>query len=145
MKKFVYKFETIKKLKKTLEKQAQKEVAEVDLEIEKWVVKRNKIAEEAKKAREEFLSDVATVSDVTFKKNHQMVLKRMIEDVDVKINSLKKVREKKMEQLVERTREHKIFETLEERHHQQFTKEQNKIEMSQIDEYATQKYVRSEK
>lgn len=145
MKKFVYKFETIKKLKKTLEKQAQKEVAEVDLEIEKWVVKRNKIAEEAKKAREEFLSDVATVSDVTFKKNHQMVLKRMIEDVDVKINSLKKVREKKMEQLVERTREHKIFETLEERHHQQFIKEQNKIEMSQIDEYATQKYVRSEK
>jgi flagellar protein FliJ len=145
MKKFVYKFETIKKLKKTFEKQAQKEVAEVDLEIEKWVVKRNKIAEEAKKAREEFLSDVATVSDVTFKKNHQMVLKRMIEDVDEKINALKKTREKKMEQLVERTREHKIFETLEERHHQQYIKEQNKIEMSQIDEYATQKYVRSEK
>ena len=145
MKKFTYKFETIKKLKKTLEKQAQKEVAEIDLEIEKWVEKRNRIAEEARIAREEFLNDVVTVSDVAFKKSHQLVLKRMIEDTDAKINALKKVREKKMDQLVERTKEHKIFETLKDKHYEKHIKEQNKIEMSQIDEYATQKFVRSEK
>lgn len=145
MKKFKYKFETIKNLKKNLEKQAQKAVAEVDLEIEKWTEKRNKIAEEAKKARDEFPIDNVTVSEITFRKNHQLVLKRMIEDTDAQISELKKVREKRMEELVEKTKEHKTFDKLEEKHLEKHLKEQNKIEMGQIDEFATQKYVRSER
>lgn len=142
MKKFNYKFESIKKIKKTQEKQAQKEVATIDLEIDKWREKRGKLLIEAKTARDEFPLENITVSDIAFHKSHQLVLKRMIEDTDEQIASLQNTREEKMSELLERSRESKMYEILKEKHLDVFIKEQNKIELSQIDEFATQKYVR---
>ena len=142
MKKFNYKFETIKKIKETQEKQAQKEVASVDLEIEKWEEKKLKLLDDAKKAREEFPNVSITISDVAFHKSHQLVLKHMIEDAQYKIDELQRIREKKMKVLIEKTRETKMFESLKEKHFEKYMKEQNMLENSQIDEFATQKYIR---
>ncbi|MBU1101684.1 MAG: flagellar FliJ family protein [Bacteroidetes bacterium] len=145
MKKFNYKFESIQKIKKTQEKQAQKEVATIDLEIEKWKEKRGRLLIEAKTARDEFPFENITVSDIAFHKNHQLVMKRMIEDTNQQISSLQLSREKKMTELLERSRESKMYEILKEKHLDIFVKEQDKIELSQIDEFATQKYVRGER
>lgn len=145
MKKFKYKFETIARLKETLEKQAQKEVAEIDLEIDKWKIQLQNLMDEAQKARKDFPLKKTTVSEVKFAKNHQLILKKRIEETNKKISVLNEKRKVKMKELVERTKEKKIFESLREKHLEKYIKEQDKLELSQIDEFATQKFVRSER
>jgi flagellar export protein FliJ len=50
-----------------------------------------------------------------------------------------------MNELVQKTKEHKIFNKLEEKHSEKFLFEQSKQELGFIDELATQKFVRRKK
>ena len=138
--KFVYKFDSIKKVKEILEKRVQKEVAEIQLEIERreeeygTVLKRR--FEESKKNFK-----TSSASELKFHKMYLSSLSEELDKIRKEIDSLENKENKRLE-LIQKSKEHKIFNTLEEIYHENFDKEQNKLEMAGIDELATQKFVR---
>ncbi len=145
MAKFIYKFEAIKHVKESLEKKAQKEVALIQLEIDKLQKEHDKLLNEETLSRKNLLPKEMLVADIKFKKNYEMFLykKRMaiIED----INKLKAEKEKKLSELLQKSKEHKIFDTLEETMHENFNQQEKQKEKIFIDELASQKFVRQKK
>ena len=145
MAKFVYKFESIKRIKETLEKKAQKEVALIEIDIEKKKNEYNKVADEENRSLKNFSQKAVTVGELKFKKGYELCLKKKRDEITKDIDKLNIKRDKKMNELIQKTKEHKIFNKLEEKHSEKFLFEQNKQELGFIDELATQKFVRRKK
>ncbi len=142
---FKYKFESVNKVKENLEKKAQKEVALVDLEIEKLKqayidLEKNGVAGLAKQE-----SNNVSVGDLKFEKNYLNLIKNRLAEIQNNLFKLEKLREKKIGELIQKSKEHKMFNALEESHLERFMQEQNKNEMLFIDEIATQKFSRENK
>jgi flagellar export protein FliJ len=142
---FKYKFESVNKVKENLEKKAQKEVALVDLEIEKLKqayidLEKNGVAGLAKQE-----SNNVSVGDLKFEKNYLNLIKNRLAEIQNNLLKLEKLREKKIGELIQKSKEHKMFNALEDSHLERFMQEQNKNEMLFIDEIATQKFSRENK
>lgn len=137
MKKFNYKFKTVKKIKEILEKQAQKEVALVEAEI---INERNKLARlkneiDAARANKKETRK-ARASDLQFLENVESELKEKSRETESMIITLEKTKKEKLEKLKKRSMERKTFESLEEKHYESYRYEQNKIEQKDTDEMA---------
>ncbi len=145
MSKFVYKFEAIRQVKESLEKKAQKEVAVIELEIDKLNKEYNKILEEENSSREKFFSKNTLISEIKFKKNYELYLAKMRSDLTEKISKLNNQKEIKISELIQKSKEHKIFESLEETLHENYNHEEKHKEKQFVDELATQKFVRQKK
>ncbi len=145
MAKFHYKFEAIKKVKEALEKKAQKEIAVIDLEIKKLEDEYKRLTELDLKSKKEFVKVHVSAGELQFMKGYELFLQKQRELITNKINKLNEKRKIKLDELVHRSKEHKIFNMLEEHHLNTFNSEQNKLELDQINEIATQKFVRQEK
>lgn len=145
MSKFVYKFEAVKKVKETLEKKAQKEVAVIEIEIDKLMSEYDRLTKEEMTSKKIPVSKNVLAGELKFKKGYEFHLEKERIAVLKQIGQLKEKRKIKMSELIQRSKEHKIFETLEENYFENFNNEQNQNEMRNIDELATQKYVRQEK
>ncbi len=145
MAKFRYKFESIKKVKEALEKKAQKEIALIDLEISKLEDEYKKVMAEELKSRNEFVTAGISVGEIKFKKGYELCLQKKRSDITAQISALNEKRKLKLNELVQKSKEHKIFNMLEDNYLEVFNTEQNKIEMDQINEIATQKFVRQSK
>lgn len=145
MAKFIYKFEAIKKIKESLEKKAQKEVAIIDLDIEKKKNERDEIMAKEKDSRRSLGKKAVSVGELQFIKNYELFLKNKRAEIQKDIEKLNTRREIKMNELVQKSKEHKIFNKLEEKHFMNFHREQEDLELSFIDELATQKFVRRKK
>ena len=145
MAKFVYKFESIKRIKESLEKKAQKEVAVIDVDIEKKKDECEKIINKERESRINFTKKSVSAGELQFIKNYELFLKAKRAEIQKDIEKLNTKREIKMKELVQKSKEHKIFNKLEEKHYDTFHKEQEHLEMGFIDELATQKYVRRKK
>jgi len=144
MGKFNYKFESIKRIKETLEKKAQKEVAEIDVAIEKLKNQLRAIEEEETRERRAFATHIL-VAEIKSKKGYLASLKKKIEGLQFQINTLLVQREKKIEELVQKSKEHKIFDSLEDVYREQFYEEEKRLDMLQLNETATQRFVREKK
>ena len=145
MAKFIYKFESIKKTKEALEKKAQKEVAVIDLEIAKLNDEYALVEEEETKSKRSWAKKDISISEIKFKKNYELLLNRKKSALMVQIQKMNEKKELKLKELIEKSKEHKIFETLEDTYHDNFVAEQNSLELKFIDELATQKYIRQTK
>ena len=145
MAKFVYKFEAIKKVKEALEKKAQKEVSEIELEIEMLRKEYNQIDAKEVRSRKSALKKEVSVAEIKFKKNYELCLNKQKATVMNKIIVLDEKHKNKLNELILKSKEHKIFNTLEDSYHEKFNKEQNQIELKYIDELATQKFIRQSK
>jgi len=145
MSKFVYKFEAIKNVKESLEKKAQKEVALIQLEIDKLQKEHDKILNEETLSRKNLLPKEMLVGDIKFKKNYEMYLSRNRSIIIEKINKLNNEKEKKLLELIQKSKEHKIFDTLEGTLHENFNQEEKHKEKIFVDELASQKFVRQKK
>lgn len=145
MAKFIYKFEAIKRIKESLEKKAQKEVAIIDMDIEKKKTERDEIMEKERDNRMNFGKKPVSVGELQFIKNYELFLKNKRAEIQRDIEKLNTRREVKMNELVQKSKEHKIFNKLEEQHFMTFNREQEHLELSFIDELATQKFVRRKK
>jgi flagellar export protein FliJ len=143
MAKFTYRFEQVKKVKEIFEKEAQREVAAVNLKIENKKLE----IESVKKQRYAIKLDLQLN---TKKKAQELRMKNFLENYyDEKLEILKKElveleheKSELIEVLVEKSKERKIFETLKERHKEQFLEEEKKREQLALDEIATMKNVR---
>ena len=143
MAKFHYRFESIKKIKETLEKKIQKEISIIDLEIEKLNDSLKTLSDEKLKAQN-FLSGRSNVkiSELQFQSEVENLLEIRADKILNEIANLEKVKESRMLELEQKTKEHKIFETLEEKHLEDFQLIQNQLEQKEIDEIASKKFAR---
>lgn len=145
MAKFEYKFEAVKKVKETLEKKAQKEVAVIEIEIDKLMTEYDRLTREEMASRNSSINKNITVGELKFKKGYELCLEKERTGILEQIGLLKEKRNLKMTELIQKSKEHKMFEALEENYIEEFNIEQNRHEMRNIDELATQKFVRQNK
>lgn len=144
MPKFIYKFDTIRKVKESLEKKVQKEVAEIDLSIEKYKKNLQKLSDEEKEQSSKFTTNIKIV-EIKERQAYLVALKKKIENVKLQISALYLQREKKIQELIQKSKEHKIFDSLEDVYREQFNEEEKRVEMVQVNETATQRFVREMK
>jgi len=141
--KFVYKYESVKKVKENLEKKAQKELALIDLRIE--TVEREILAVEEE--RKQLMASgpqnkKIKISEVQSKIYYDKYLEEHIKTLIEKLGTLKAEKKVILDELVKKSKEHKIFKTLEEKHLQNFLNEENKSDQIQMDDISVQKFVR---
>ena len=132
MAKFKFKYDPIKRVKEQLEKKVQKEIAELNDRIENNKTKINTIENEMNLKKLKFKKG-AKVSELQFQKNYETYMQGLIESIK---------RKTKLLELLDKTKEKKMFVKLEEKHLEKFNKEENKLEATRIDEVASQSFTR---
>ncbi|MGE5400397.1 MAG: flagellar export protein FliJ [Ignavibacteriales bacterium] len=143
MAKFHYRFESIKKVKETLEKKVQKEISLIDMEIEKSNESLQLISDEKAKARKIIAGrNNVRVSELQFHNEVEQLLELKAKKIREEVCNLEKAKENKIAELAQKTKEHRIFETLEERHYEDYLLLENQAEQKEIDEIATKKFAR---
>jgi flagellar export protein FliJ len=142
MPKFLYKYETIKNVKKNQEKIIQKEVAALNTEIRRLDDEFKKIEESESERRKKLKLSCMKAFELRFEKNYEFLISKKLQFIQSEIEKLEKQKENKISELLQKSIEHKILNTLEENHFMEFRKEEEKTESKQINEFAIQKYNR---
>ncbi|MBI9073635.1 MAG: flagellar FliJ family protein [Melioribacteraceae bacterium] len=140
MAKFKYKYESLKRIKEALEKKVQREINVIDIDIrrcENEVVGMNGKKTEQKEKM--YAKKNLKNSELQFLNNFMNYMDGQIRQKKEEITRLNRSREHKLLELIEKSKELKVFSVLEEKHLEQFTYEQNKIEQNELDEIASKK------
>ncbi|MCZ7603281.1 MAG: flagellar export protein FliJ [Melioribacteraceae bacterium] len=143
MSRFQYKFQAIEDIKEKIKKNSEKEYA-----LSRKVVdaKKDEINEIKNNLEETFTEQAKmTPQEMIFRASYREALIRKMELKEKELAILEDESKHKLAQLVEHHKDHKVFERLKEKHLDEFTKEQTKLEMKFIDEIANQKFNRKEK
>jgi flagellar export protein FliJ len=143
MNKFVYRFETVKNVKEKLEKKVQRELAVLEAQIEICKKDFNILLEEESRNKSEGKRRTK-ISEINFTKGYELYMEKRKNAVLNRINELNNQKENKINELVQKSKEHKIFDTLEEKHREIFYEEQNKEEAGVINEIAIQRFLRDQ-
>ena len=144
MAKFNYKFASVQRIKNTIEKKTQKELSIIDLEINREKEKIIELENERKRIREEIRAKkTLKVSELKFYDDFEKNINKKVELIEKELKNMQKNRIMKQEELVEKSKETKMFEKLKIKHHGEFIKDQNKLEQIELDDIATKKFVRS--
>lgn len=141
MAKFNFKYEPIKRIKEQLEKKVQKEIAVINDLIEKNKEKIASIRNEMFVKKIKF-RDGAKAKELQFQKNYETYMLGLIENINLESAELEKEKNIKLKELIEKSKEKKILVKLEEKHFENFNKEENRIEAKRVDEVATQSFIR---
>lgn len=143
MAKFNFKFESVKKIKETLEKKTQKELSLIELEVSKIneEIKNLFITKKLNKAKVTGNGTIK-VNMLHYLQNYELFIDNKIEELQKRVIELLKAKEKKIIELSDRTKETKMFEKLKEKHLIDYVNVQKKIEQIEIDEIATKQFVR---
>jgi flagellar export protein FliJ len=145
MSKFRFKFESVKKVKEAFEKKAQKELAQIDLIITKHQELRQKLEDEINELRNSAYKKRMNIAELQFIGGYDNVLRKQIEMQTEVISQLKKKRDKKIEEVVIKTKERKIMNQLEDTYKENFYKDINVSEMKIFDEIAVQNFNKAKK
>lgn len=145
MSKFRFKFESVKKVKEAFEKKAQKELAQIDLIITKHQELRQKLEDEINELRNSAYKKRMNIAELQFIGGYDNVLRKQIEMQTEVISQLKKKRDKKIEEVVIKTKERKIMNQLEDTYKENFYKDINVTEMKNFDEIAVQNFNKAKK
>lgn len=140
---FKFKFESIYSIKERLEKKVQKELAVIDLDLsqkKEEIIKINKILKEQKQNKINQKSK--KVSEYHFDEKYESYLIEQIKLIHKYINEKKIERNKKLKELIQKSKETKTFEKLRENHLENFIKDQNKKEQKVLDEVAVNGFLK---
>lgn len=141
---FVYKFKTLKKVKDEQKKKVQKELAVIEGEIDACNSDKENLQNQLIDNRKSITGSGYKISELLFHKGCELVIVKKMENLQEKMNALIDKKDKILIELQQKSKEHKIFDTLEDNLREQFIKEQNQIEMKNLDEIAVQKFMRQE-
>lgn len=126
-----------------MEKKVQKELSIIDLAI---ATKRKEIEELQKLLKECKLKmlkkNSIKVSELHFYSKYESYLLDQIELTEEEIELKLKERKEKLEELIQKSKETKTFEMLEEKHLAEFIKECEKQEQNELDEIAVQEFIK---
>ena len=143
MAKFKYKFKSIKEIKQQLEKKTQKELAIIELEIANKKSEINRLMELLKVQKVKKLGKQSkTITELHFDEKYESYLVEQMEILDKYIEEKNMERKNKLEELVDKAKETKTFEKLEEKHFTQFVKEVEKKDQIEMDEFAVQEFLK---
>lgn len=143
--KFKYKFESIKRIKETLEKKVQKEIGEIDIHLRLLLAEVEKLENTIKALHLELESKTCVkVAEIQHMSKYEEYLEEKIKNLEEDMLKLETQRSEKIEELKQKQKEHKIFEALETKKFEEFRIEENRLEQLTIDEIATQKFIRGE-
>lgn len=145
MSKFKFRFESVKSVKEAFEKKAQKELAQIDIFITKHQDLRNKLVEEVNSLRNSAYKKKMNVAELQFIGGYDQVLKQQIDMQTEVITQFEKKREKKIEEVVVKTKEKKILNQLESTHRGNFYRDINMTELKNFDEIAVQNFNKAKK
>ena len=145
MSNFKFKFESVRKVKETFEKKAQKELAQIDLFITKHQALKQKLIDEINDLRNSAYKKKINVAELKFICGYDTVLRQQIDMQNEVIIQLEKKREKKIEEVVVKTKEKKMLNQLEETHKENFNRETNALELKFFDEVAVQNFNKAKK
>ena len=139
MSKFKFKFSAISRIKERLKTKAQKELAEINLKIE---AKNDGI----EKVRQELIDNKKVLSTGTYKvaelhyyERHGVFLAGKLKQLKIELNTLMLTRQNKLNELVAKTKEQKMFDLLEKKHFENYKYDELKKENMMLDELAIQK------
>lgn len=145
MSKFKFKFETVKKVKESFEKKAQKELAQIDLIITKHRDLKDRLINEINNLRNNGYRRKMNIAELQFLGGYDHVLRQQIDMQQEVICQLEKKREKKIEEVAIKTKEKKILCQLEDTHRENFFRDINITEMKNFDEIAVQNFNKAKK
>jgi flagellar export protein FliJ len=139
MSKFKFKFSSISKIKERLKTKAQKELAEINLKIDS-------VNEFIERTKQEILDNKKMLSTGSYKaselhyyERHGVYLKGKLAKYKKQLDSFRLERQNKMNELVVKTKEQKMFDLLEQKHYENFKHQELKKENMLLDEIAIQK------
>lgn len=139
---FVYKFKMVKKVKEQQKKKIEKELAEVEIEIKDAQSKIDELCNELEELKKRFNEKNMKVSMIQFKKSSETIIKNKIESANKEMQNLLIKKQGVVHELEQKSKEHKIFDVLEDNMREKFNIEQNRIENGKLDEVAVQKFAR---
>lgn len=140
MPKFKFKFESVKNVKEAFEKKAQKELAQIDLFISKHEDIKQKLMDEINEIRKSAYKKKMNISELQFLGGYDSVLRQQVDMQTEVIKQLERKREKKIEEVIVKSKEKKMLSQLEEVHKENFFKEENSVELKYFDEIAVQNF-----
>jgi len=147
MKKFQFKFETVLKVKERKEEQLKRELMYIQkLKIEQEQIL-EKIGAERKKMHEQKGREKQGGTDIStliYYEAYLNSLRAQIARTEKRIKEFTEKADEKRVEVVEASREKKIFENLKDRHFSVFKKAVLSNEQKQLDEMAVNKYNRKE-
>lgn len=145
MGKFVYRFESIMNVKEILEKKIQEEISLINKEINELKNQLAAIIDERKKVQQKMSELSLKAAEFQSVKMYDSLLEKKILSVERKINQLLKKKEEKQKELIERKKEHKVFETLKENQREEFLLDEKRNELKELNEIAIRNYGGSQK
>lgn len=142
MNKFKYKYEIVKNVKGIQEARIQKEIAELELQVTDLLSEHERVENMRKEEAGKLPEKNARAGELKFRKEYITYLEDQKSAIMFKADQIKGKITLKHKELVEKTKEKKIFSKLEEKHLQDFNFEQNKIDSMNQDEIAIQRFTR---
>ena len=141
---FNFKFKSVQNVKMNLEKKAQKELAFIENQIESLKSSKDDLLTDLKEHR---LTATKTIklSEIKFLKGYALCIEEKIERLDKNISELELKKVKKIDELLQKSKEHKMFDKIEEKHFERFNYELNKSELKNVDEIAVRKFANNQK
>jgi len=144
MAKFKYKFESIKKIKKIIEKKVQKELMVIEADIQKTKQAIAEVLDVKYASKKEIYAKAhLTINEVKFQQGYERYLDEKVARLKIELEEYEKRKIEKLKELAEKSKEHKVFEKLKEKHYDNFILEENKREQIEIDEIASIRYNRN--
>ncbi|MGK9477053.1 flagellar export protein FliJ [Melioribacter sp. OK-6-Me] len=133
---FKYKFEAILRIKNILEKKVLKEIASIELEINRAEDYKKNLIQKLKNLNESILKGKIKALEYQSLKAHCKQIEKDIENTERSIFDLNNKKKLKYEELKERTKERRIIEKLKEKKFEEFMMETNRKELKYLDEIA---------
>ncbi len=144
MSKFKYRFENIKRIKETFEKEVQRQIKLIDKEISRLYEYIEELESEKDNEKKNiFNKSFVNSKELHFYSNIEKLIDEKIELANQKIAGLKEEKKKKINELLVKSKERRIFEKLEEHHYEEFKLNENKAEQKEVDEFANKKFIKN--
>ncbi len=144
MQKFEFKYDTILKIKEIFEKKILKEISDLEKEIDKLNNYKHKISDKKKKLAQKITQGKIKIIDYKSAKSLCKTLEKEISNIQKKIDELILLRRRKFDELLEKKKEKKIFETLKDRQYEEYLIETNRKDIKHLNEIAINNYNRKE-
>ena len=140
MAKFNYRFASLLNAKEIFEKKIKEDISLINREISNLKAKLEIVAEERKKTQREMTERSLKVSEFQSAKMYDALLEKQIQMIEKKIEQLKMKKEEKQLELIEKKKEVRAFEILRENQLEDFTIEERRKELIELNEIAIRNY-----
>ncbi|BDQ02858.1 flagellar export protein FliJ [Ignavibacterium sp.] len=144
MAKFIFRLDSVKRVKENYEKKAKRELAVINNYINDHQKLREKLIEEVNSLRNN-IKPRMTASELKFLGGYKNSLTLRIKNEEAELTRLEQEKKRKISEVMQRAKEKKILTQLEDHQHKEFLKEENKNELKQFDEIAIQNFSRDKK